>query len=659
MSRVSFGSRVEGCTAVTSDTFDSLEALSEALHRDIAAAKDSAVPECTTLELKLRIDAHIPLVRPTQGPYAANAENDLPADFRNGLYNAPRQEDEPPPTHPTAPCSAIINVADPRERQIVQRAASRGVMMAVEGIDGYRYSFNNAWQAKDEEGARFSYICQDSMQNKDRHANGYNRTTKNLKDPRAGERGPRKPTYDCKGSVSVKFSSSRQSCDVFYRHYAIHDTVAASKAAARAGIRKLPIDWTPPAGYSQLDPQDMGGLTAALKAKETASSALAMSSSPQVSQPAPSGSNISRLLKRKRQDIFTDPPPFQPASGREPSLAELLMQSEGARRPAPRAGEVPGRHVAVAIGYDSPSWERPGSSQQGPAAKADFPLPCQPGSKPAPRKAITSMTPGGPHSAPHPKNFQQFRVGSASDSAGQTPTSQQPLFTKMKLTSQASPDDSLPWPSEARETPQFPPGDTRWVTQRPRVSQACTHCRRLKMKCDNEEPCGGCVKRQVKCIYQSSSQTTQAQAHSQTSTAPPAQMQPTVLQQPQQQTTTSVAPQQHSGLALPPKTTPQPQPTNPPPPRQSSHPGLALPPKVPSTQAPQAPQGQQPQSGWTRWQQPSPNTWAQGGPQQQNSHHEYNNATQGSSHNQPAADASWGKMTMPPSQNRSSSPDPW
>ncbi|KAM3416528.1 hypothetical protein BST61_g8118 [Cercospora zeina] len=343
MARVSFGSRAGNATLSASGRhpqvhgpYASLDDLTNALRHefDAARAESGSVSTALELSLSLSLDATIPLVRPSIGPYANGGDHDLPDEFKQRLCETEGASDE---KHPRAPCSAIINVIDATAKKIVQRAASRGIMAAIEALDGFRYSFNNAWNAQNEEGARFSFICQDSMQNKDRHANGYTRVLKHLKDPSGHERGPRKPTYDCKGSVSVKFSSSKQSCEVFYRHNAIHDTVAARKAAPRTpgGVARPSGDWLQtPNTVSYCTPrgeEDSGGLSALLQA-ETASSALAMVDSPTVSRPVATNSNIGRPLKRKREDL-TRPTHTDQAADSSLSLADLLRQSAAARVP--------------------------------------------------------------------------------------------------------------------------------------------------------------------------------------------------------------------------------------------------------------------------------------------------------------------------------------
>lgn len=292
-----------------------LDAMISALRADIEASAESPIPECTTTELSLHGSAFVPLLRPTIGPYAEGGAQDLPEEFKVNFpsqehkdqnaqsesqkNNADGSSSQPPPPKPSllrldplkdspqATVDSTLTVSDSKVRAIVQRAASRGLVQHIENLDGFRYSFNNAWSAKDEDGLRFSYICQDSMQNKDRHANGFARTQKaNQGDAQSSTppvvRGPRKATYDCKGTVSVKFSAKLRAAVIQYRHYAIHGTVADRKPLPR--------------GVSSL-------------------------------------SGI-RGMKRKRHSDgappprnMMPPPPPPPPPPREPSLFELLQQS--------------------------------------------------------------------------------------------------------------------------------------------------------------------------------------------------------------------------------------------------------------------------------------------------------------------------------------------
>lgn len=110
---------------------------------------------------------------------------------------------------------ALASTSDPKEKMRKQRAIAKCCIDAIQKVDGYRYSFHNCWNSREDDSFRFSYYCNDSLLNKDRAANG--------KGAKLGKRAT-KPVYDCKGVLSVKFSASKQSLDVFYKHVPIHKT---------------------------------------------------------------------------------------------------------------------------------------------------------------------------------------------------------------------------------------------------------------------------------------------------------------------------------------------------------------------------------------------------------------------------------------------------
>ncbi|KAF2213842.1 hypothetical protein CERZMDRAFT_117109 [Cercospora zeae-maydis SCOH1-5] len=499
MARVSFGSRAGNATLGGSGRhplihgpYASLDDLTNALQQEFDAARAESGSVSTALELSLSLDATIPLVRPSIGPYADGGDHDLPDEFKQGLYETKGASDQ---KHPRAPCSAIVNVVDPTAKKIVQRAASRGIMAAIEALDGFRYSFNNAWNAQNEEGARFSFICQDSMQNKDRHANGYTRVLKHLKDPSGHERGPRKPTYDCKGSVSVKFSLSKQSCEVFYRHNAIHDTLAARKAAPRTpgGVTRLSGDWlqTPhTAPYSTpRSEEDSGGLSAMLQA-ETASSALAMVDSPTAPRSVATTSNIGRPLKRKRED-FTRPIYTSPNPDSSLSLADLLKQSAAAGVPPSPSENSFSKFIqgAAAVAYELPTWQKPPPSMNRSAGGPSYQMPYQPQARTA--SASNSTAPAHPPPLSQPTQSQR-------PAPGFTQSSGPGLYTIMKV----------------KNPPKFRPSHQNFQTlphteqfgshTRPRSAVACTSCRIAKRRCDEVRPiCGLCVKlKKTECHYE-------------------------------------------------------------------------------------------------------------------------------------------------------------
>lgn len=110
---------------------------------------------------------------------------------------------------------ALQATADPKEKMRKQRAIAKCCVDAIQRIDGYRYSFHNCWNSREDDSFRFSYYCNDSLLNKDRAANG--------KGAKLGKRAT-KPVYDCKGVLSIKFSATKETLDVFYKHVPVHKT---------------------------------------------------------------------------------------------------------------------------------------------------------------------------------------------------------------------------------------------------------------------------------------------------------------------------------------------------------------------------------------------------------------------------------------------------
>lgn len=230
--------------------FDTLSHLKTALKQYIDSAQDeNALPQYCSCSLTLSLTAVLPLKSPAEGPYADGGPNYLRFDEEGGNNaggendnvddNGDDDENARESRAQTARRSVydLCNIVDVKERQIWQRAAARGVVVAIQDLDGFKYSFNNNWTSKDDDGFRYSYTCLDSLENKDRHANGFRRTNAAKRRPGAGTRGVRKPTYDCKGQIAVKFSGVRQSVEVVYKHNPIHKTVAERKPPPRKDSR--------------------------------------------------------------------------------------------------------------------------------------------------------------------------------------------------------------------------------------------------------------------------------------------------------------------------------------------------------------------------------------------------------------------------------------
>ena len=441
----------------------SLDELTNAIREEIEAGAQSSVPECTTSELSLALSAWVPLHRPNIGPYAEGGEHDLPAEFKTSWTNGGKDGTK---QYPQATVQDIISLEDQHDRQTVQRAASRGILAAVEAADGFKYSFNNAWAAKDDDGMRFSYICQDSTQNKDRHANGFTRTLKHLKGE--GERGPRKPTFDCRGSVSVKCSLQRECVDIYYRHYAIHPKVK-ERQPFRKSSSMLRQDYNP-LGSSQPASQhneETGGLFAKLQAEN---SAYDMPSKPQAMTEVDThqASNIGRPLKRKRE---TDAPVQSRNPDKTLSLAELLKQSEAAKpKPNPKATPAKTAKAPVRpppLNYDLPSWQPPDPvpvakppKQRSNPPPESLPPSYQPPYQPTPTRQAHNRPVLIDRNIPPPPPAQKYLGLPKAHPQGQG------LFTTMK-----------PVPKEPRAGTGFLP-----MQHSPRASVSCTNCRYAKRK---------------------------------------------------------------------------------------------------------------------------------------------------------------------------------
>lgn len=212
--------------------FDSVQDLKTALKEAIDNASQNSEPERVSCAFTLSLVATIECLWP-RGPAGS---------FKTSNGTTPGGD------APTRSVYELCNIVDQKERLKWQRAAGKGIQKAVEDLDGFKYCFNNNWTSKDDDGCRFSYNCLDSLENSDRLVNGFKRTTPARRRPEAGTRGVRKPTYDCRGHVAVKFSGVRQIIEVVYKHTALHKTVAERAPPPRKSNPRKPSFRNTPAG---------------------------------------------------------------------------------------------------------------------------------------------------------------------------------------------------------------------------------------------------------------------------------------------------------------------------------------------------------------------------------------------------------------------------
>ncbi|KAI4720602.1 hypothetical protein E4T48_03137 [Aureobasidium sp. EXF-10727] len=325
--------------------FESLDDLKTALRQymDNATTPD-ALPQYVSCAMTLSIHAALPLKSPTETSRPRRRSSYVPFDgFGDELdlgghdeqqhQQEQEQEQDQEQQLEYKTVLELVNIDDLKQRQIWQRAAAKGIVQQIQHLDGFKYCFNNNWSSKDDNGYRYSYTCLDSLENKDRHANGFRATNAATRRPGANTRGVRKPTYDCKGQIAVKFSAMRQSVEVVYKHHAIHKTVAERRPPPRKDSKRKSVtqqsvaETTPGASLLSFADQDTHENSFILQDVD-----------PSAFQPYPDPVElpIAKKPSRKTKDSASQPrskrqktQPVQPADQveRPLSLVEILQQS--------------------------------------------------------------------------------------------------------------------------------------------------------------------------------------------------------------------------------------------------------------------------------------------------------------------------------------------
>ncbi|KAH0373134.1 hypothetical protein KCU65_g611, partial [Aureobasidium melanogenum] len=328
--------------------FESLDDLKTALRQymDNATTPD-ALPQYVSCAMTLSTHAALPLKsltepqhsrrRPSYAPFDGFGDeldlggHDVGSVVHQQHEQEQDQEQEQQLQHKTV--LELVNIDDLKQRQIWQRAAAKGIVHQIQDLDGFKYCFNNNWSSKDDNGYRYSYTCLDSLENKDRHANGFRATNAATRRPGANTRGVRKPTYDCKGQIAVKFSAMRQSVEVVYKHHAIHKTVAERRPPPRKDSKRKSVthqsvsDTTPDASLLSFADQDTHENSFILQGVDTSAFQ---------PYPDPVELPVTKKPHRKVKDSATQPrpkrqkiQPVQPADQAERplSLVEILQQS--------------------------------------------------------------------------------------------------------------------------------------------------------------------------------------------------------------------------------------------------------------------------------------------------------------------------------------------
>lgn len=124
---------------------------------------------------------------------------------------------DPDPCSGYSVAAALSNFFDAKEKLQYQRVVARTIIAGIGAADGFKYSERRASDTAKGDGYRFSYVCRDSLQNKDRRAN-----RGQVDGEVVGPDG--KETFDCKGGLRVTFSIKNLSIDVWYHHLPVHNS---------------------------------------------------------------------------------------------------------------------------------------------------------------------------------------------------------------------------------------------------------------------------------------------------------------------------------------------------------------------------------------------------------------------------------------------------
>ncbi|KZM23885.1 uncharacterized protein EKO05_0011466 [Ascochyta rabiei] len=124
---------------------------------------------------------------------------------------------------------ALCRHSDGKERLKIQRAISKSIVAAIEETDGFKYSERHAYNPKTGgDGARLRYVCQDSLENRDRKANKKKKVEDAEEDAEGIKVNPGLvPTHNCGGAIHIRFSIKREAINVVYKHNPIHRDVGS------------------------------------------------------------------------------------------------------------------------------------------------------------------------------------------------------------------------------------------------------------------------------------------------------------------------------------------------------------------------------------------------------------------------------------------------
>ncbi|KAL5383963.1 hypothetical protein PMIN06_011524 [Paraphaeosphaeria minitans] len=141
-----------------------------------------------------------------------------------------------------------------KERLKLQRAIARCFIEAIQAIDGFQYTERQACNKDGSDGAKFKYVCLDSLQNRDRKSKAKRKNSSEDADSGNAQNisnGFELSTYDCGGAIHVRFSTKRDAVNVMYIHNLIHRDVESRPANQESQFAQaMPSNVTTPNGMS-------------------------------------------------------------------------------------------------------------------------------------------------------------------------------------------------------------------------------------------------------------------------------------------------------------------------------------------------------------------------------------------------------------------------
>ncbi|KAF2497706.1 hypothetical protein BU16DRAFT_322903 [Lophium mytilinum] len=136
---------------------------------------------------------------------------------------------------------ALYRTAEPKPKVKHQRVVAKSIIEVFQKVDGFKYTERQA-SNNIEDGTRFKFVCADSLQNRDRVANGASRSQGSSALPIERKPDKHKATFDCGGSICITFSLKKDCINVVYRHNPIHGAYATQEQSIQRPTSVVSFD---------------------------------------------------------------------------------------------------------------------------------------------------------------------------------------------------------------------------------------------------------------------------------------------------------------------------------------------------------------------------------------------------------------------------------